>query len=68
VQEPIEMRNRAAASASAKGVEDNGGANPISGISVVEADSIESAIAMAKPCPHLAIGGTIEIAPAMMDM
>ena len=53
---------------SAKGVQDNGGANPICGVSVVEADSMESAIDMARPCPHLDIGGSIEIAPAMMDM
>lgn len=53
---------------SAKGIEDHGGANPISGVSVVEADSIESAIAMARACPHLGIEGSIEIAQAMMDM
>jgi len=46
---------------SAGGVEDNGGANPLSGFSVVEADSIEAAVEMSKGCPHLEMG-TIEIA------
>lgn len=52
---------------SASGVADNGGSNPISGVSVVEADDIGGAITMAKACPHLGIGGSIEIAP-VLDM
>jgi len=51
---------------SAGGVVDNGGSNPLSGYSVVEADSIEAAIKMAKGSPHLD-HGTIEIAP-IIDM
>ena len=47
---------------SASGVTDDGGANPLSGYSIVEADSIEAAIEMAKGSPHLD-HGTIEIAP-----
>lgn len=47
---------------SAKGVTDDGGANPLSGFSIVKADDIEAAIVIAKDCPHLD-GGTIEIAP-----
>ena len=46
---------------SAGGVEDNGGANPLSGYSVVKADNVEAAIELAKGCPHLDTG-TIEIA------
>lgn len=46
------------------GVEDNGGANPISGYSLVEADSIEAACEMAKGCPILD-HGTVEVAEAM---
>jgi hypothetical protein len=46
---------------SSDGVADNGGSNPLSGISVVKADSIEAAIEMAKGSPHLD-HGTIEIA------
>jgi|SRR3990167_9431005 hypothetical protein len=46
---------------SAGGVSDDGGANPLMGFSVVKADSLEAALALAKACPHLAIG-TIEVA------
>lgn len=46
---------------SAAGVSDDGGANPLMGFSVVKAESLEAALALAKACPHLAIG-TIEVA------
>ncbi len=47
-------------------VEDHGGANPLSGYSIVEADSIEAAVEMAKGCPILEGGsGTVEVAPIM---
>ncbi|MFT6559744.1 YciI family protein [Sneathiella sp.] len=50
-------------------VTDDGGANPISGYTILEADDIEAAIKMAKPCPHIKVGGSIEIAPALnMEM
>ena len=50
-------------------VTDDGGANPISGITVLQADTIEAAIAMARPCPHVTGGGSIEIAEALnMEM
>ena len=51
---------------SASGVEDHGGANPLSGFSIVEADSLENALALAKTCPHID-HGTIEVAE-MIDM
>jgi len=44
---------------------DNGGANPASGYSLIEASSIEDAHAKAKGCPLLKAGGTIELAQAM---
>jgi len=50
---------------SASGVVDDGGANPISGYSLVAADSIEKAVSMAKGCPILEDGGTVEVAEAM---
>jgi hypothetical protein len=51
------------------GVLDDGGSNPLSGISVVQADSVEAALEMAKISPHVTGGGTIEVAPAMdMEM
>jgi hypothetical protein len=49
---------------SSKGVEDNGGANPISGYSLVNADNIDAAVAMAKGCPILKTG-SIEVAEAI---
>ncbi len=45
------------------GVEDNGGSNPLSGYTLVNADSIEAACEMAKGCPIL-VDGTIEVAEA----
>jgi hypothetical protein len=47
------------------GVEDNGGPNPVSGMTVLQAETMEDAIALAKGCPHLSGTGTIEIAEAM---
>ena len=51
---------------SADGVADDGGANPLSGFSVVKADTMKAAVAMAKDCPFLEMG-TIEVAE-MMEM
>ena len=44
---------------------DNGGANPASGYSLIEAANLEDAHRKAKGCPLLAAGGSIEIAQAM---
>ena len=43
----------------------DGGANPASGYSLIEAASVEDAHAKAKGCPLLKNGGTVEIAQAM---
>ncbi|KCZ56980.1 hypothetical protein HY29_07500 [Hyphomonas beringensis] len=55
---------------SPSGVAQDGGANPISGVSVVEAASLEAATEMARVCPHITlVEGSIEIAPVLdMDM
>lgn len=45
---------------SAKGVADNGGANPLSGYTVVHAADMAAAVKMAKGCPILA-DGTVEV-------
>jgi hypothetical protein len=42
-----------------------GGANPLAGFTIIEADTMEAALAPAKPCPHLSAGGSMEVAPAM---
>lgn len=53
----------------ASGVEEGGGANPLSGITIIQADTMEDATALIGGCPHLSGSGTIEIAEAMqMDM
>lgn len=50
------------------GVSDGGGSNPLSGYSVVKAESMDDAVEMAKGCPHCE-HGTIEVAEVMqMEM
>ncbi len=40
---------------------DGGGANPATGYSLIEADSLEAAVELAKGCPQLASGGSVEV-------
>ena len=42
-------------------------ASPVSGYSIVEADDMEAALAIAKGCPVLADGGSVEVAE-LIDM
>ena len=42
-----------------------GGANPVSGFSLIEASSLEDAHKKARGCPLLQAGGSIEIAEAI---
>ncbi len=46
-------------------VVDNGGDNPASGYSLIEAPDLDEALAKAKNCPILSAGGTVEVAEAM---
>ena len=46
-------------------VTDNGGPNPASGYGLIEAGSLDDAIAKAKGCPILAAGGSVELAEAI---
>ncbi len=51
---------------SSDGVTDDGGANPLSGYTVVKADDYDAACEMAKGCPIIADGsGTVEVAQIM---
>lgn len=43
-------------------VVDNGGANPVSGYGVFSAQNLDEAVAMARECPLLGDGGSVEIA------
>ena len=49
---------------SSDGVSDDGGSNALTGFSILEADSMDAALEMAKECPFLEIG-TIEVAEVM---
>jgi hypothetical protein len=50
-----------------KSVVGNGGANPSSGYSIVQAETLEDALTMAKGCPILLHKGSVEVAP-IIDM
>ena len=53
---------------SSNGIQDGGRSTRLTGYSVVEAASMDDAIAMAKTCPHLNFG-TIDVGEVMeMDM
>ncbi len=43
-------------------VSDDGGANPVVGLSFITADNLDAAVQMAKTCPQLGAGGSIEVA------
>jgi hypothetical protein len=43
----------------------DGGANPATGYSLIEAPNLEDALSKAKSCSLLAAGGSVEVAPAM---
>ncbi|MGB7297967.1 MAG: YciI family protein [Burkholderiaceae bacterium] len=47
---------------SAAGTKPDGGANPLSGFTLITADSLDSAIEMARGCPINEAGGSVEIA------
>lgn len=46
-------------------IANNGGANPASGYSLIEAPSLADAHKKAKGCPLLAAGGSVEVAEAI---
>lgn len=49
---------------SADGVVANGGSNPASGFSIIKADDMDAAVAAAKSCPMITLGGgSVEVAP-----
>ena len=49
-------------------VSDGGGANPASGYSLIEANSLDAAVELAKGCPVLESGATIEVAETFNAM
>jgi len=63
----VDMGNPAGPSrtVSASGVTDDGGANPVSGYTLVTAADLDAAVGMAQGCPILSDGGSVEVAEAM---
>ena len=55
---PISQAKTVASDGSAA---DGGGTNPLSGYSLVNADSLDAAVDIAKGCPVLAGGGNVEV-------
>ena len=51
----------ASKSVSTGGMVSDGAASGITGYSVLKADSLDAAAELAKGCPHLAAGGTVEV-------
>ena len=49
-------------------VSEGGGANPVAGYSIIKADSMDAAVQMAKGCPLLESGGSIEVAETFSAM
>ena len=45
-------------------VTNGGGANPVTGYSLINADNLDAAVDFAKGCPILTGGGTVEVAVA----
>lgn len=45
-----------------------GGANPLTGYSVIEAANLDEAIKLASTCPQLASGGSVEVAETFNAM
>ena len=53
------------ATVTSSGVADNGGSNPLSGFTIVSAASHDEACDMAKGCPIVDDGGSVEVAEIM---
>jgi hypothetical protein len=47
------------------GTVSNGGKTAMSGYTIIDADSIEAALSIAKACPFLEIGGSLEVSELM---
>jgi len=46
-------------------VSDGGGANPVTGYTILEAASLDDAVKLAKGCPQLKANGSIEVSEIM---
>ena len=50
---------------SATGVADNGGSNPLSGYSLIDAADMDAALKIAKGCPIIGHDGSVEVVEAI---
>ena len=50
---------------SGEGVADDGGSNPLAGITVLQAETMDAVLELVKTSPHMDLGGTIEVAEVM---
>ena len=63
---PVAQASTIAANGS---VSNGGGANPVSGYSIIKADSLEAAVSLAKGCPIIGSGGgSIEVCETFQAM
>ena len=46
-------------------VSDGGGANPVTGYTLIEAANLDAAVKLVKGCPQLAAGGSVQVAEAI---
>lgn len=46
-------------------VSDGGGADPLTGYSVIEASNLDAAVKIASSCPQLAAGGSVQVAETL---
>lgn len=56
---PVSMAKTVSSNGS---VSDGGGENAVTGYSVIKADNLDAAVALARGCPHLQSGGSVEVA------
>ena len=63
----LDMGNPIAATktVASDGTTDGGGANPLTGYSLIEAADLDAATKIAEECPVLKSGGTVEVAQAI---
>jgi hypothetical protein len=47
---------------------DGGGANPVAGYTIIKADDLDAAVRLAKRCPLLQSGGSIEVGETFSAM
>ena len=68
IKDPGDPVSQARTVASDGSVSNGGGANPVSGYSLLEAESLDAAVEIARGCPVLQGGASIEVAETFSVM